>query len=502
MITGNVPARRDTRQHSIRGAAAVAVALTALACLALAPALAFAVPITLAYPWFLSDAMEGFQVNPAAYQTGGVVRLTDLSEYQSGSFFTKQRVELDASRSFSTFFTMRMYDGTADGMCFVIQESAADALGSDGGYLGYGGIPGGSMAIEFDTWDGGEDFGDTDSNHIGVDINGSVVSTATAPPPGGADLRETLWHVWVDYDGLTHALEVRMATGDSRPTDPTLEYPLDLATVIGTDVFVGFTGGTGLEYQCQEVASFYFNNALMSDGVAPGVEGPPTYEGGPASIEGTVTPPIVAAGSTTRTSVRFLDPAGQPMADQPVTFSAPVGTLLATTAITDHHGVASVLYTPPATAGVYVVRAEAVGGLFVDLEVGVTPGSLVHFRPYSARLTPAARRLLKSYAAMVAASGATGVRIEAHTARRMPGSLRSRTMLSKARANAIRRFLMVEFRRRHVAPAIYLSWFGGTRPLANNDTRFGTALNRRAELLLLMPPAGVPTFPPVIPLPQ
>jgi outer membrane protein OmpA-like peptidoglycan-associated protein len=162
--------------------------------------------------------------------------------------------------------------------------------------------------------------------------------------------------------------------------------------------------------------------------------------------------------------------------------------------------VASVLYTPPATAGVYVVRAEATGGLFVDLEVGVTPGTLVHFRPYSSRLTPTAKRILKGYATMVAASGATGVRIEAHTARQRPGSLRSRTMLSKARANAIRRYLMIEFRRRHIAPRIYLEWFGGTRPLANNDTRMGTTLNRRAELLLLMPDAGIPTFPEILPV--
>jgi outer membrane protein OmpA-like peptidoglycan-associated protein len=480
----------------------MAVVMMALACLAIAPALASAVPITLAYPAFYSSTMAGFQRNGDAYQTGSVVVLTDPDSGEVGSFFTKQKVELGASRSFSAFFTIGMYDGYADGMCFVIQQSAATALGNNGGSLGYGGIPGRSVAIEFDTYDGGPDAGDPDSNHIGVDFDGSVFSSVTTEPPGGADLRETPWHVWVDYDGSTHALEVRMATGDSRPDEPTLEYPVDLATIIGRDVYVGFTGGNGDESQRHEVGSLYFNNALVSGGVAPGVEGPPTYEGGPASIEGTVTPPIVAAGSTTRTSVRFLDPEGQPMADQPVTFSAPVGTLLATTAITDHHGVASVLYTPPATAGVYVVRAEATGGLFVDLEVGVTPGTLVHFRPYSSRLTPTARRLLKSYAAMVAASGATGVRLEAHTARRMPGSLRSRTMLSKARAYAIRRYLLIELRKRHAHPKVYIAWFGGTRPLANNDTRAGTALNRRVELLVLMPPAAVPTFPPVIPLPQ
>jgi outer membrane protein OmpA-like peptidoglycan-associated protein len=470
----------------------VAVVLMALTCLALSPALASAVTITLAYPAFSGGAMGGFQRNGDAYLFAPAVVLTDPDSGEVGSFFTKQKVELGASRSFSAFFTIGMYEGSADGMCFVIQQSAATALGNNGGSLGYEGIPGRSVAIEFDTYYGGTAAGDPDGNHVGVDFDGSLFSSATADP---GDLYDTNWHVWVDYNGATDALEVRMATGDSRPASPTLAYTVDLATIIGTDVYVGFTAANGDESQRHEVRSFYFNNAFVSGGVAPGVEGPPYYEGGPASIEGTVTPPIVAAGSTTRTSVRFLDPEGKPMAGAPVTFSAPVGTFSTASAITDAGGVASVLYTPPATAGVYVVRAEATGGLFVDLEVGVTPGTLVHFRPYSSRLTPTAKRILKGYATMVAASGATGVRVEAHTARQRPGSLRSRTMLSRARANAIRRFLLTEFRRRHIAPRIYLEWFGGARPLANNDTRFGTALNRRAELLLLMPPAAMPTFP-------
>jgi outer membrane protein OmpA-like peptidoglycan-associated protein len=471
----------------------VAVVMMTLACLAVAPAVAAADSITLAYPAFYPSTMGGFQRNGDAYQTGSVVRLTEANEGEVGSFFTKQKVALGDSRSFSAFFTIGMWDGSdwpADGMCFVIQQSAADALGNGGGGLGYEEIPGRSVAIEFDTYPSATDPRD---DHIGIDFDGSVSSISTSVTPDS--MSGNTWYVWVDYDGSTDALEVRMDTSNNRPTDPTLADTVDLATRIGKDVYVGFTGGTGLEYDRQEVGSFYFNNAFVSGGVAPGVEGPPYYEGGPASIEGTVTPPIVAAGSTTRTSVRFLDPEGKPMAGAPVTFSAPVGTFSTASAITDAGGVASVLYTPPATAGVYVVRAEATGGLFVDLEVGVTPGTLVHFRPYSSRLTPTAKRILKGYATMVAASGATGVRVEAHTARQRPGSLRSRTMLSRARANAIRRFLLTEFRRRHIAPRIYLEWFGGARPLANNDTRFGTALNRRAELLLLMPPAAMPTFP-------
>jgi outer membrane protein OmpA-like peptidoglycan-associated protein len=302
------------------------------------------------------------------------------------------------------------------------------------------------------------------------------------------------WYVWVDYDGSTDALEVRMATTSGRPADPTLTHTVDLATIVGPDVYVGFTAGTGDSYERHVVSSFYFNNALVPGGITPEIA---KYASGPASVEGSVTPPVVPAGSTARTSARFLDEEGQPKVGWQITFTAPVGTFSSTSVWTDENGVASVLYTPPAVAGVYVVRAEAAGGLFADLEVAVTPGTLVHFRPYSARLTTHAKRTLKAYAAMVAASGATGVRIEAHTARRMPGSLRSRTRLSKARAYAVRRYLLIELRRRHVSPGIYLDWFGGTRPLAPNDTGRGTALNRRAELLLLMPAAGIPTFPAV-----
>jgi hypothetical protein len=152
MIADHAPARRDVRRHPRRGVATVGVVLMALACLALAPAVAAADSITLAYPLFASN-MSGLQVNPDAHREYPVVALTDAAPGQVGSFFTKQKVALGASRSFSAFFTIGMSDDggdPADGMCFVIQQSAAEALGANGGGLGYQGIPGGSLAIEFD----------------------------------------------------------------------------------------------------------------------------------------------------------------------------------------------------------------------------------------------------------------------------------------------------------------------------------------------------------------
>ncbi|MDO8915869.1 MAG: OmpA family protein [Coriobacteriia bacterium] len=479
----------------------ITVAVLALMLVTMTPALASAVPITMAYPDFSS--IGGFQLNNDAYFYNNLIRLTDALGDQSGSVFAKQKVSLGPARSFSTFFTINMHSSDswtpADGCCFVIQQSAASAFGEGGG-LGYSDMPGGSIAIEFDTFDNYPNYNDENNSHIGVDLNGDVTSVVTADPPDS--LYGNTWNVWVDYDGTTDLLEVRMSTGTARPSGASLTHTIDLSTVVGSDVYVGFTAATGGANEIHDVSAFYFNNAFVDGGITPAAEGPSGYEGGPASVEGTVTPPVVPAGSATRTSARFLDGDGQPKVGWPVTFSAPVGAFSSTSVLTDANGVASVLYTPPSKAGVYQVRAEADGGLFVDLEVGVTPGMLVHFRPYSARLTPIAKRILRAYAATVAANGATGVRIETHTARRTPGSLRSRTRLSRARAYAIRRYLLAELRRRHAYPKLYLAWYGGTRPLAGNDTRIGTALNRRAELLLLMPTAAVPTFPEIEPVPR
>jgi hypothetical protein len=147
---------------------------------------------------------------------------------------------------FSAHFAFRISDpinGGADGLVFVLQSSpaGASALANNGGGLGYAGMAP-SLGIEFDTWDNGPAADAYSSNHVGININGSVASVTSAPVSSIED--GVVRHVWVDYDGSQ--LEVRLSTAPVKPADAILTYSVDLGAILGTgDAYVGFTSGTG-----------------------------------------------------------------------------------------------------------------------------------------------------------------------------------------------------------------------------------------------------------------
>jgi hypothetical protein len=218
------------------------------------------------------SSCAGLQINGNAACTGGVLRLTPSAPGQSGSTFSTSSIQLGAGAAFSTFFTFRMSnvggigdgDGTgADGIVFVVQP-VASTVGGGGGGIGYDGIPT-SVGVEFDTFNNGIGFNDLNGNHVGIDLNGSVVSVLTAPI--GTRLNDgNVWYAWVDYDGAV--LELRLSQQAARPDTATLSYTVDLAAVLGTtQAFVGFTAGTGAGYEDQDILSWQFNSGFDPIGV-------------------------------------------------------------------------------------------------------------------------------------------------------------------------------------------------------------------------------------------
>jgi ELWxxDGT repeat protein len=197
-----------------------------------------------------------FTLNGAAKQatsfdnTAPVLRLTD-GLGQSGSAFLTDRISLNNQASFSTSFQFQISspqgggdeDGQgADGLAFVIQ-TVANNVGGAGGGIGYAGINN-SLGIEFDTYNnGGVD--DNSGNHIGIDINGNIDSVVTQSIPTRLN-DGNIWTAWIDYNGASDLLEVRLSSTNQRPDNALLSYQIDLAaTLQSTDAFIGFTSGTG-----------------------------------------------------------------------------------------------------------------------------------------------------------------------------------------------------------------------------------------------------------------
>lgn len=210
-----------------------------------------------------------------------VLRVTKNVGSQAGSAFSTTAVPLGGNASFSTKFQFNFngqQNGGADGLVFVVQ-TVSNNVGSAGGGIGYANIPN-SVGIEFDNWNnGGVD--DNSDNHVGIDLSGNIdsVVTNTALPftlDSGTD-----FFAWVDYDGASDNLSVRLNDVDVRPVAVTLEYVVDLVTVLGsTNAFVGFTSGTGAAYANHDVISWEFRDDFAPVDVVP----PPNQVPEPATL--------------------------------------------------------------------------------------------------------------------------------------------------------------------------------------------------------------------------
>jgi YVTN family beta-propeller protein len=189
----------------------------------------------------------------------GTLRLTPNATAQGGSAYLTTPLPISANTSFTTRFVFRMVgsgDG-ADGMTFVLQNQSANALGGQGGDIGYGTITP-SVAIEIDAHQGP---GDPNGNHLGILTNGNVtthLATFNAP----FDLENNASHtLWVEYDGVTDTLRVFLSQGvvTTRPASPVMTRTgLDLAAILGNRAWVGFTAATGGLSNTHEVLAWEF----------------------------------------------------------------------------------------------------------------------------------------------------------------------------------------------------------------------------------------------------
>lgn len=213
---------------------------------------------------------------------GQVLRLTN-NYSQSGSAFLTNQISLQNQASFSAKFDFQFTNqgnGGADGIVFTLQ-TAANTAGGSGGGIGYLGLPGTSVGIEFDNWFNGSGFGDPNANHAAIDYNGNFSPIGPLVADLGLlgiDLDSgAILTAWVDYNGLTDLLEVRVATaGSARPLSAFLSDTVDLATLLGqTSAFVGFTSGTGAAKADHDIRNLIFENDFN-----PGGAGTPPQNGG------------------------------------------------------------------------------------------------------------------------------------------------------------------------------------------------------------------------------
>ena len=309
-------------------------------------------PLPIYSPNFSSAA--GWQINGnATIISSSYLRLTPNAGNQAGSAFWKQKISLPDDMSFSTYFTSKMTPGSrADGMTFCIQQASNNA-GSSGGGLGYQGMPGKSIAIEYDTYDNGEIGG---NNHIALDINGALHGTTNvvSSPVNLAD--GALKYNWIEYNGATNVLQVRISNTNVRPTAATLSVTINLATNFAgiSDFYFGYTAATG---GATEEHAIY--SALVAPNSTP-LSSTGSYSQGVASITLASSNAISCTALTSTITVTTKDVNGIGMpANLVMSSDLGGGTLSAYTLTTNASGIGTVVFTSNAgTLASNTIRAE------------------------------------------------------------------------------------------------------------------------------------------------
>ncbi|KAG2289758.1 hypothetical protein Bca4012_029182 [Brassica carinata] len=198
----------------------------------------------------------------------GLLLLTNFTVQKTGHAFLNKPIRFKDSPnasafSFSTTFVFAIHSQidilSGHGIAFTIapKPSLPDATASQ--YIGLFNISNNGndtnhvFAVELDTIRSTE-FNDTDDNHVGIDINS--LKSERAAHAGWWDekgeyknlslISRKPMQVWVDYDGRSHKIDVRMAPfNEDKPRKVLVSAVRDLSNVLLPDMYVGFSSATG-----------------------------------------------------------------------------------------------------------------------------------------------------------------------------------------------------------------------------------------------------------------
>ncbi|MGZ3861295.1 MAG: lectin-like domain-containing protein [Flavisolibacter sp.] len=201
--------------------------------------------------WVLPSGAQ-YTVNANAVSTGGdCFRLTQATNYQVGSVWNNTQVNLSQNFEVHTKLYFGATDAGADGIAFVLQSTGTNAIGEQGGGIGYSKMPGASFIIEFDTYFNNEPWfnvGDPVADHIGFQANGDpyhnswLGNALKAPEAFPFNIEDGLWHDAVfSWNASTHTMTVQIFGN-------TYSYTGDIVqNIFGNNpmVYWGFTAATG-----------------------------------------------------------------------------------------------------------------------------------------------------------------------------------------------------------------------------------------------------------------
>ncbi len=146
----------------------------------------------------------------------------------------------------------------ADGFTFAMQNAGSTAIGALGGNLGIHGIAGSFVYIGFDY------YGYLQDTTNGATKNSIRIQTSASPYYVHVDSKSGVTpniytgtrYVWIDYKAGTHTMSMYYSDINIKPSSPFLSGTVDLAGLLGDDMYVGFTGASYMAGAVQNITQF------------------------------------------------------------------------------------------------------------------------------------------------------------------------------------------------------------------------------------------------------
>jgi hypothetical protein len=210
-----------------------------------------AVALVLLAPWVQAATFSGINVQLVGSATmldADTLQLTPATGDLAGAAWatTPLSTSLAFTSSFEFSIAASDFDPMGDGIAFVVQSTATDALGGGGGGIGLENLDAVGFVVQ--TWS---------NNRLGFTETTSFPFAAPAAPVdlGAASL--ITGFASVGYDPSTTTLYLLGGLNVDGTDYPMLEtLNIDLASRFGSTVTIGFTGATGLSYADQRVTNF------------------------------------------------------------------------------------------------------------------------------------------------------------------------------------------------------------------------------------------------------
>lgn len=189
--------------------------------------------------------------------SNGCYQITPNQSWQNGTVWYSSLMNLSESFTLEFYMNFGNVDANgADGMVFVLQTVGTNAIGTDGGGMGFQGFNP-SFGIEFDTFSNPE-TSDPNSDHVAFLKNGIIDHASSSNLAGPVQALASSANL---EDGQDHIVKI-VWNADTETMSLWLDCSLrlndqiDLVNeIFGGDntVYWGFTGATGFYYNQQSV---------------------------------------------------------------------------------------------------------------------------------------------------------------------------------------------------------------------------------------------------------